>query len=386
MAKRHSNGTDFISQIRRCEELLLARSGSDAFYETLKILFAKAKYESGSPGFLSFSNAQKLLSKHSPTVGLFVEGPTTFTSPPEVIESCLKVFGNQRITDVGFETIDAAFEGMTSRFSKSEKGQYFTPRSVVSFCIEVLRPDSSSTFCDPACGSGAFLKATYDFLDGKASSTLFGFDISKRTLNAAAFISYFACKNSFSLRHCDSLAKNKSLFSSNDSDSITALRSSSLNIQNGFDVIATNPPFAGDVGETYSSEYILGRNKRCRIERDILFLERCVDLLKENGRCAIVLPDNKFSSERYTFVRNWLLTTCRVLAVVSLHEFTFRPHTSQKACILFFQKSKPADTPILFYKSNKPGKRSNGSPSLPNGQSDCDLDEIRRDILSKWKL
>ena len=74
------------------------------------------------------------------------------------------------------------------------------------------------------------------------------------------------------------------------------------------------------------------------MERDILFIERCIQLLKPGGRLAIVLPHNKVAADSLAFVREWLLRKARVLAVVGLGRNTFLPHTHQKASVLFLQK------------------------------------------------
>ena len=133
----------------------------------------------------------------------------------------------------------------------------------------------------------------------------------------------------------------------------------------GFDVILTNPPFAGDVREPLVLEsYSLSRGRR-RVERDVLFLERCVQLLRPGGRLAIILPHNKFAVSAWGYVREWLLRKVRVLAVVGLGRHTFLPHTHQKAAVLFARKygdkEAPVKDPNLFFAiSERDGKNSKG--------------------------
>lgn len=135
--------------------------------------------------------------------------------------------------------------------------------------------------------------------------------------------------------------------------------------------------------------YTLGKRKP-RIERDILFLERCVRLLKPGGRLAIVLPHNKFAAIAFAPVRQWILKNARVLAVVGLGRNTFLPHTHQKASVLFLRKNlaeeDPArDYPIFFAVSERDGKNSKGQILFRNEDEalgsfweriDHDLDEI----------
>jgi type I restriction enzyme M protein len=133
----------------------------------------------------------------------------------------------------------------------------------------------------------------------------------------------------------------------------------------GFDVILTNPPFAGEIREeSVLSDYVLGRGKTS-IERDVLFLERCINLLKSGGRMAIVLPDNKLLGQRFSYLRRWLLSQARIDYVVSLGRNTFLPHTHQKCEILFCTK-RPSPLPsiqqehVLFLVSEREGKDSKG--------------------------
>src|SRR5262250_3611366 len=72
-----------------------------------------------------------------------------------------------------------------------------------------------------------------------------------------------------------------------------------------------------------------GRHERpeAKVERDVLFIERCLQLLKPGGRMAIVLPQGKFNNATLAYIREWILRHARLLAVVGLHPNTFKPHT-----------------------------------------------------------
>ena len=81
-----------------------------------------------------------------------------------------------------------------------------------------------------------------------------------------------------------------------------------------------------------------GNNKQPKEERDVLFIERILKMLKPGGRAAIVLPQGKFSNLSLAFIREWILKKARILAVVGLHPNTFKPHTGTKTSVLFVQK------------------------------------------------
>jgi type I restriction enzyme M protein len=74
------------------------------------------------------------------------------------------------------------------------------------------------------------------------------------------------------------------------------------------------------------------------LERDVLFIERILKMLKPGGRAAVVLPQGKFNNSSFGFIREWILKKARLLAVVGLHPNTFKPHTGTKTSVLFVQK------------------------------------------------
>jgi type I restriction enzyme M protein len=114
-----------------------------------------------------------------------------------------------------------------------------------------------------------------------------------------------------------------------------------------FDVALANPPFAGEMKDRkLLSRYELARpalkragdDRAPKEERDVLFIERILKLLKPGGRAGIVLPQGKFNNSSLAFIREWILKKARLLAVVGLHPNTFKPHTGTKTSVLFVQK------------------------------------------------
>ena len=114
-----------------------------------------------------------------------------------------------------------------------------------------------------------------------------------------------------------------------------------------FGVVFANPPFAGEMKDRKMlAHYELakpalkraGDDKQPKEERDVLFIERILKMLKPGGRAAIVLPQGKFNNSSLSFIRKWILKKARLLAVVGLHPNTFKPHTGTKTSVLFVQK------------------------------------------------
>jgi len=138
-----------------------------------------------------------------------------------------------------------------------------------------------------------------------------------------------------------------------------------------FDILMANPPFAGDIqqGEILA-QYELGKNakgkQQSKVGRDILFIERNLNMLKPGGRMAIVLPQGRFNNSSDKYIRDYITKQCRILAVVGLHGNVFKPHTGTKTGVLFLQKwddklcTKKDDYPIFFATMQEPSKDNSG--------------------------
>ena len=139
-----------------------------------------------------------------------------------------------------------------------------------------------------------------------------------------------------------------------------------------FDIVLTNPPFAGeikgvllnkyDLGFKYNKDFEKTSKHQNKVSRDILFIERDLNFLRPGGRMAIVLPQGVLNNTQMEYVRNFILNKARLLAVVGLHGNTFRPHAGVKTSVLFLQKLKEdeknsADYPIFMAVSKKRRQR-----------------------------
>ena len=109
-----------------------------------------------------------------------------------------------------------------------------------------------------------------------------------------------------------------------------------------FDVLMTNPPFAGTVKERDILRLYKLAEKNGRwvnkIGRHILFLERALQFIRPGGRMAIVLPQGLLNNTNAEYIRRFIIEEARILAVVGLHVNTFKPHTGTKTSVLFLRK------------------------------------------------
>lgn len=277
-----------------------------------------------------------------------------------------------------------AFQRFLSSQEKSSLGQFFTPQPVIEYCVQVINPKRDEKVLDPACGSGEFLYSclTHNFStnDNKslkvkyAHESLWGIDINKRIIQIAEM--------KFLLE-----GLNVNLYCHNALDDLDTLNLKlKMNIENCFDIILTNPPF-GTAGKISNRETLKRYNLGYRWSEsngefyktnslvnhqvpEILFIERCLTLLKPRGRMAIVLPNGHFENSSLKYLRDYIKNRATILGVVSLPNETFIPYgTGIKASILFLQKLSSLDkhlkdSKVFFSKISKVGYQGNknGSP------------------------
>ena len=394
MSKRkNTNIETFDSAYRRLEEVMLANSGENEFEEIFKIVLIKLwedLHDTNNVYNLDSANHQlALIDDKWP--GVLIERKLNISD--EQFSVCLDVIQTFSFTEDGYEGIDGIFEYIISREKKGAKGQFFTPRYLVDFCVNILNPKTNESILDPAAGSGAFLYHAY--LHGKTNgSDLWGFDFDSTAVRIARLLMYVGAVDGAHIHKVNSLLKNDariSLFERGISEVSTTIEDV-LRIEKKkelFDIIITNPPFAGEIIESDILESYRISCGKTRIERDVLFVERCISLLKPGGRMAIILPDNIFGSKEDETLRRWIYDTCRVVGVVGVPRNTFMPHTAVKTSVLFLQKreaQRNVSEPVFFGISELPGKDSRGNLIFKDEASKTwknvyhDLDQITEEF------
>jgi len=391
MAKRHLMiPGDWESIFGRLQELVLANSGEDDFEEIFKLIVAKLFSEIFNRNDLLFQKKdnpdetlaainQILIAANDVWKGI-IKGQVRSRLTPEHLDVCVEALENHSLLETNLEVLDGAFEYLVTKASKGSKGQYFTPRHVVECCIRILNPGTNEIVVDPACGSGGFLVHVFNHVNNKkvdikeyCQGNIWGFDFDSRAIQVAKALMLIAGGGNTNLFQLNSLLLqdlNHKLFQEFDDNGIPRMTiedvmRSRFSKFKGFDIVVTNPPFAGEIREKHLIEsYEVCQNNR-KIERDVLFLERCISLLKPGGRIAIVLPTNKFGSPSWQYLREWLFRKLRIVAVLGLPRNTFLPHTHQKAGILFGIKRNSIPKglireDILFIVSEHAGKNLKG--------------------------
>jgi type I restriction enzyme M protein len=398
MTRRHGfRHSDWESAAHRLDEIICAHSGEDPFEEALKLLVAKLAHEmdASSLAFLARHRDDGAVGEINRLLraagerwpGILAARATTRLNEPELARCASLLDGMPLLADemVG---LDAIFEVMVAKAAKGEKGQYFTPRHVIAEVVAMVKPTAGESVVDPACGSGGFLRHA---LGQAPRCSVWGFDQDPRALRVARVMLAASGQATARLMRVDSLRRAERRLRAGSTAVLEDLMRARDPRFQGFDVLLTNPPFAGDVGCEYADSYELARGHRA--ERDVLFLERCVELLKPQGRLAIVLPHNKVGAERWAYLRAWLLEHVAVVAVLGLGRNTFQPHTSQKACVVIgCKRPQPThlhrDEEILFFISERDGKDHRGRLAYtPDGDAiDHDLAQATPLVRRRFEL
>ncbi len=281
------------------------------------------------------------------------------------------------ITTAERDVIGDAFEVFIGPALRGEEGQFFTPRNVVRTCIEMLDPKVGEYIIDPACGSGGFLIVALEHVWKKLEEEAKIKKWSETTLatkkrDAASRFFSGIDKDQFLSKVTKaymaligdgrgSIFCENSLLSPNEWHSQTQ-----ENIKLGkYDVVVTNPPFGAKIpvhGQTTLSQYDLAfvwkksgsswaktSKLRDRQPPQILFIERCLQLLKPGGRLAIVLPEGLLGNMDDGYVRHFILENADVLGVIDCPTETFQPNTSTKTCILILRKKKESDVDYKIF-------------------------------------
>lgn len=268
---------------------------------------------------------------------------------PKIVYNVVEHLQELAINKIDLDTKGVAFEKFMEDFFKGKMGQFFTPREIINFCVEMMNPERSDLVIDPACGSGGFLlnaldrvrkfaESNYDEIEAWehwhkfAMNNLYGIEINDQIARV--------CKMNMII-HDDGHTNIISTDALRNIEEITKINKEFK--KNHFDIVLTNPPFGATVKSTekdYLDKYELGKGKKNQ-KTEILFIERCLDFLKPDGRMAIVLPDGILTNSSLQYVRDFLMEKSQILAVVSLPQFAFAHFgAGVKSSLVFVRKKK----------------------------------------------
>lgn len=426
---------EFADLLHKCHNIIRNREKKDpaaAFDEIAKVLFIKVYVERQlltrrSKTNLFTVDVLKSQIAENPLDSLFQETKRFYAADkifeederinlkPATGEAIVRELEKYNLSDTSEDIKGVAFERFLGRTFRGEIGQFFTPRTIVEFMVQMVDPKEGEIVCDPASGSGGFLIRVFEIVCEKILA-----DVDREYNEFKVQV-----ENDKSLSEADRAKKlqekynelqelidqkrersrlwnlsNRCIYGTDANDRMA--RTSKMNMimhgnghggvhhhdgflnvngifEGRFDIILTNPPFGANVeptdrvleadiqvnpdaeqrylreyGELYceardrvkaalnkpiASLFELPKSDKAKIKTEVLFIERCLDLLKPGGRMGIVLPEGVFNNPSLAYVREFTEDRAFIRAVVSLPQETFvSSGASVKCSLLFLQK------------------------------------------------
>ncbi len=262
-------------------------------------------------------------------------------------------------------TFNDLYEGMLKDLqSAGRAGEFYTPRPVTNFIVEMVNPKLGETVLDPACGTGGFLTSTIAHLGSvtsteeleKLQTTINGWE--KKPLPYLLAMTNLILHDIEvpQIRHQNSLNRPLSAYSEKDR----------------VDVIVTNPPFGGSEDTTIKNNFPAELQTS---ETADLFLALIMTLLKDHGRCGMVLPDGNFmfGGGVEATLKERLLKEYGLHTIIRLPQ-VFKPYAEVNTNLLFFQKGITSNG-VWFYRLDKPEGVKNFTKTKP--MQDKHFDPVR---------
>ena len=237
--------------------------------------------------------------------------------------------------------------------SAGKAGEFYTPRPVTHFIVDMVNPKLGETVLDPACGTGGFLTSV---IDNFTINTTEEYQTLQRTIRGIEKkpFPFLLCVTNLiahgidvpDIRHDNTLRTPTTDYTAKDK----------------VDVIVTNPPFGGAEEKAISQSVPLELRDT---ETADLFLVHMMALLKDGGRCGMVLPDGfLFGTGVKAAIKKRLLEDCNLHTVVRLPKDVFAPYTNINTNLLFFQKGTPTKG-IWYYRLEMPQGYKHFSKTRP---------------------
>jgi len=284
---------------------------------------------------------------------------------PERVRTIVEYLQDINLSKTDLDSKGRAFETFMGSFFRGEFGQYFTPRPIVQFIVNVLPIKHDSLVLDTSCGSGGFLLHALEKVrrqadkyfdkDSKdhwqhwhdfAEKNLYGIEINEQISRTAKMNMIIHDDGHTNVITADGLLK---------ADKLQDMTKNQGFKYGRFDFIITNPPFGSAVKLTekaYLQQYGLGNKdvswldlknsgvkNRDSQSTEVLFIEQCHQFLTENGYLAIVLPDGVLTNSSLQYVRDQIEDWYRIIAVVSLPQTAFTATgAGVKSSVLFLRK------------------------------------------------
>jgi type I restriction enzyme M protein len=293
----------------------------------------------------AYSDALRSLGREKGILSDIFSGAQSRFSNPVNLKKLIELIDETEWTALDVDVKAAAFEGLLEKAAAEGKkgaGQYFTPRLLIQSIVRCTKPDPRArrdfTIGDPACGTGGFLVAAYEWLMHETGGAL-DRDVAKR-VRAGTYYGQelvarprrLALMNLYLHQVEPHIKLGDSIYETPDS--------------HRFDVVLTNPPF-GTKGANQAPEredFVIGTSNK-----QLNFLQHVLTILKPGGRAAVVVPDNVLFANQAAEVFQVIMEDCDVHTVLRLPRGTFHPYSpGTKTNVLFFTKGRPTERTWIY--------------------------------------
>ena len=264
--------------------------------------------------------------------------------------------------------------------SAGSSGEYYTPRAVTQFMVDMIDPQLGETVLDPACGTGGFLTCAIDHVSKQVKTTT-DRDVLQKSIRGIEKkpLPHLLCTTNLMLHGFDLPAVRR--------DNLLSKPYADWGTKDKLDIILTNPPFGGV--EEDGTETNFPQKFRTKETAD-LFMALIIKLLKNNGRCAVVLPDGTlFGEGMKTRLKEELLEKCNLHTIVRLPNGVFNPYTGIKTNLLFFEKGT-ATKEVWYFEHPYPEGVVSYNKTKPINIKEFDLEKTwwnkREESQYAWKV
>jgi len=347
---RHE-GIDYNDYIEQLSFLLFLKMADEKeVHLTVKYNWQALKQLSGGDLMDHYTETLRELAKEKGLLGeIFTQSQNRFNNPVS-LKKLLNLIEEDEWTSMDVDVKGAAFEGLLEKAASEGKkgaGQYFTPRPLIQSMVRLMKPDPRGkpefTITDPACGTGGFLVAAYEWLIHQTKGALPREEVKRikeETYYGQELVARprrLALMNMYLHGVTPHIKLGDTIYNTPGPDR--------------FDVVLANPPF-GTKGANQAPERddftVETSNKQLN------FVQHIMSTLKPGGRAAIVLPDNVLFEDKAGEVFEILMHDCNLHTILRLPRGTFTPYAQGvKANVIFLQKfsenPEPATKLVWIY-------------------------------------
>ena len=452
---RPATADNLLFAFRRCHNYIAGTEGkqkAEAFWELLKLIFCKIEDERSRQLDFYVTASERAsqtaaLSAKARIQGVFEEKvlrkyQTIFTTSDATIDLRPTVIAFVVSQIQGFSLLASpvdvkgvAYEEIVGSNLRGDRGEFFTPRNACRMAVDMLNPQPGERLLDPACGTGGFLitamnhaldhierseraewadaargtdeerQELYRKRSEYLSQCVCGVDLNPGLVRAAKMNMVMNNDGSGGLYQANSLANPRS-WSPSTAENVT---------HGSFDIVVTNPPFGAnilidddDVLAQYDLASIWDRAEAGGWQQrraddgspvlqksqppEILFIERCVQLLKPGtGRMAMVIPNGILNNPALGYVRHWLMSTCQLLAVVDMARELFQPKNDTQTSMVLARRfsdeerlaAAKLEYPIFMAVAEKVGHDKRGNLIYRRTETGDDVLVTKTDTIAE---